>query len=125
MRIAAFLILALMIFANLTVKSRIPPFPKPWNIKEFVLPLREVTFDFVSFGSFLFFMGMFLPINYIILEATYYGMSPSLAQYLVSILNAASLFGRTIPGYIADKIGRYNMMVIMCLYVINGGRVNT
>jgi MFS family permease len=123
MRIAAFLILALMIFANLTVKSRIPPFPKPWNIKEFFLPLREVTYDFVSLGSFLFFMGMFLPINYIILEATYYGMRPSLAQYLVSILNAASLFGRTIPGYIADKIGRYNMMIIMCLYVINGGRV--
>jgi nitrate/nitrite transporter NarK len=117
MRIAAFLILALMIFANLTVKSRMPPHAKPWNIKEFFLPLKELTFDLVSFGSFLFFMGMFLPINYIILEATHYGMSPGLAQYLVSILNAASLFGRTVPGYVADKIGRYNMMVIMCLYV--------
>lgn len=42
-------------------------------------------------------------------------MRPSLAQYLVSILNAASLFGRTIPGFAADKIGRFNMLMIMCL----------
>lgn len=81
---------------------------------DFIMPLKETTFDLVAFGSFLFFMGMFLPINYIILEAVSYGMNPNLAQYLVSILNAASLFGRTLPGYIADKIGRYNMMVVMC-----------
>ena len=37
-------------------------------------------------------------------------MSPNLAQYLVSILNAASFFGRTMPGYIADKVGRFNTM---------------
>lgn len=47
-----------------------------------------------------------MPISFVILEARYYGMSPGLAQYLVTILNAASLFGRTIPGFLADKIGR-------------------
>lgn len=47
-----------------------------------------------------------VPISFVILEARYYGMSPGLAQYLVTILNAASLFGRTIPGFLADKIGR-------------------
>ena len=43
-------------------------------------------------------------------------MSTDLAQYMVAILNAASLFGRTIPGYLADKIGRFNMMVIMTAF---------
>lgn len=47
-----------------------------------------------------------MPISFVILEARYYGMSPGLVQYLVTILNAASLFGRTIPGFLADKIGR-------------------
>jgi MFS family permease len=117
MRSAAFLILFLMIIANLTITSRISPHKRPWHAMEFFMPLKEIGFDLVAFGSFLFFMGMFLPINYIILEATSYGMSTSISQYLVSILNAASLFGRTIPGYIADKIGRYNMMIIMCLCV--------
>ncbi|KAK0848485.1 hypothetical protein LTS02_014051 [Friedmanniomyces endolithicus] len=116
MRTGAFLILALMVVAILTVESRFPPSKKPWSIKDFVIPLKELTYDLVSLGSFLFFMGIFLPINYIILEAEHYGMDPSLAQYLVPILNAASLFGRTIPGFLADKIGRYNMMMIMCFF---------
>ncbi|KAK4539674.1 hypothetical protein LTR36_010437 [Oleoguttula mirabilis] len=116
MRTAAFLILALMIVANLTVKSRTPPFPKPWNFVDFLRPLKEVPFDLISLGAFLFFLGMFLPINYIILEASSHGMSTGFAQNLVSILNAASFFGRTIPGSFADKIGRFNMMVIMCFF---------
>ncbi|KAK5116888.1 hypothetical protein LTR62_006609 [Meristemomyces frigidus] len=137
-RISGFLILALMIVANLTVKSRVPPFKQPWSGMDFVRPLQEIPFDLVSrtismpstggrtrkltkhqqvsFGSFLFFLGMFLPINYIILEAEHYGMKPSLAQYMVPILNAASLFGRTIPGFLSDKIGRFNMMIIMCFF---------
>ncbi len=63
-------------------------------------------------------MGLFLPINYIILEGVHWGMSYELAQYLVPILNAASFFGRTIPGFVADKIGRFNMMFIMCIYTV-------
>lgn len=98
MRICAFLILGLMIVANLTVRSRIPPFPKPVNLMEFITPLRELPFVLTTLGSFLFFFGMFLPINYIILQAGSLGMSSNLSQYLVSILNAASLFGRTLPG---------------------------
>lgn len=113
MRTAAFLILFMMIIANLTITSRMPPFKKPFSAMEFVRPLKELPFDLVCAGAFVFFMGMFLPINYIIIEAGHYGMSPNLAQYLVSILNAASFFGRTLPGYVADKIGRFNMMFIM------------
>lgn len=74
------------------------------------------SFDLVSTGCFVFFLGMFLPFNYIILEAVHYGMSPNLAQYLPSILNAASIFGRTVPGYYADKIGRFNMMIVMSFF---------
>ncbi len=116
MRITAFLILFMLIIANLTIRSRISHRPTPFDVFEFVYRLREVGFDIVCFGSFIFFLGLFLPFNCIILEAIHYGMSPGLAQYLVSILNAASLFGRTIPGWIADKIGRYNMMFLTTVF---------
>ena len=43
MRICAFLILGLLIVANLTVKSRIPPHPKPVHLMDFVRPLQEVS----------------------------------------------------------------------------------
>lgn len=59
---------------------------------------------------------MFVPFNFIVVEAVAKGMSPRLANYLVSILNAASIFGRTIPNIIADKkAGRFNVMIVMSL----------
>ena len=112
MRDAAFLILGLLIYANLTVRSRIPPTPKPWSLMEFVSPLRELPYFLVVFASFLFFFGMFLPFNYIILYAEANGMSTRLAAYMLAVLNAVSIFGRTLPGWIADKFGRFNTMVI-------------
>jgi hypothetical protein len=59
-------------------------------------------------------MGLFLPFTFIILEATAKGMGASLAGYLVSILNGASVFGRTLPAYFADRfIGRFNILIAM------------
>ncbi|KAL8807126.1 MAG: hypothetical protein Q9200_004792, partial [Gallowayella weberi] len=111
MRSAAFLLLGLLIYANLTVRSRLPPSPKPWSLMEFIMPLREIPFFLTVFAAFLFFFGMFLPFTFIILSAQHDGMSTRLAAYLIPILNAVSIFGRTIPGYIADKTGRYNTMI--------------
>lgn len=60
--------------------------------------------------------GLFVPFTFIILEGTARGVSPNLAVYLVSILNAASVFGRTLPGWAADKFGRFNTMILMCCF---------
>jgi hypothetical protein len=76
------------IVANLTVKSRIPPHPKPLVLMEFITPLTELPFALLTLGSFLIFLGMFIPINFIILQALEQGMSQHLANYLISILNA-------------------------------------
>ncbi|MCJ1376027.1 hypothetical protein MMC20_007265 [Loxospora ochrophaea] len=112
MRTAAFIILALLIFGNLTVKSRIPPSPKPLRIMDFITPLTELPFALLVASAFIFFLGFFIPFNYIILSAAQYGMSPNLASYLISILNAASIFGRTFPGWLGDRYGRYNVLII-------------
>jgi MFS family permease len=61
-------------------------------------------------------MGLFIPFTFIILEATAKGMGASLAGYLVSILNGASIFGRTLPAYAADRfVGRFNIMIVMAI----------
>lgn len=58
MRICAFLILGLMVVANLTIVSRIPPRPTPVRPKDFVVPFKEVSFSLLALGSFLTFLGM-------------------------------------------------------------------
>lgn len=112
MRAAAFLILGLLIYANLTVKSRLPPQPKIWSFTDFIQPLGELPFLLTVLASFAFFFGMFLPFNFVILSAEYNGMGPNLAGYLLAVLNAVSIFGRTLPGFVADRLGRYNVMIV-------------
>ena len=74
--------------------------------------------------------GMFIPFTFIVVEAQSHGMSLRLANYLVPILNAArsviqhytrtyyeltlpSIIGRTVPNVVADKVGRFNVMIVM------------
>jgi MFS family permease len=88
MRICAFLILLLMVIANLTIKSRLRHQPKRFHVGQFIQPLKETPFVVVLISSFLFFLGVFLPFNYIVQMAIRNGMSASLANYLVSIISA-------------------------------------
>lgn len=89
LRISAFLILALLVFGNFTVKSRFPPSPKPLKIYQYFKPLTEVPYLLTTIASFLFYLGLFLPINYIQVQAIENGMSTHLASYIIPILNAA------------------------------------
>ena len=55
MRICAFLILALLILANLTVRSRIPPTRRPFSAMAFVRPLNSPTFSILAAAVFFFY----------------------------------------------------------------------
>lgn len=107
---------AVKIIANFTVTTRNKPFKKRPAAIDFILPLRELPYAITTFGCFLFFLGMFLPFTYIIVQAQADGMSTYLAGYLIAILNAVSFFGRIVPGYLGDKIGRYNVIIVMCFF---------
>lgn len=111
LRIVAFLFLALLSVASMTVKSRLPSRPKPLVLSEYTDAFKDPVYILVLVANFLFFWGMFLPFNFIILQALKAGMDPSLAEYLLPILNAISIFGRIIPGIMADKLGRFNVMI--------------
>jgi MFS family permease len=90
MRIAAFMILALLTIANLTVKTRTPPHRQaPMTLKEFFSPLVEKVYFLTVTSDFLFTFGLLIPINYLIVQAIAGGMSADLANYLIPILNAA------------------------------------
>ena len=60
MRICAFFILALLLFANLTVTSRIEPTRRPFSVMAFIRPLKEPSFALLTSAIFLFYWGMFV-----------------------------------------------------------------
>ncbi|GFF51924.1 probable transporter MCH4 [Aspergillus udagawae] len=115
LRTAAFLILGLQIVAILTVRPRTKPMPKKMPTGRFAAPFREFPFVLLLLGIFVLTYGIFIPIDYLAVQGFQEAhMSEEMAQYLVSIFNAASLFGRLVAGYGADRIGRWNMFIIAC-----------
>jgi nitrate/nitrite transporter NarK len=89
MRIAAFIILFLLIIANVTVKSRFPAEAQNLTKTELLRPFQELKMLAIIAGNFLFTFGVFVPITFIVVDATENGMSTELAGYLLAILNAA------------------------------------
>lgn len=91
MRTSAFLILFLLIIANITVRQRIKHHKlasaaaKP----DYLAPFREVPMVFLMTGFFLITFGIFIPIDYIVVEANAAGVSSHIRGYIVPILNAA------------------------------------
>ncbi|RDW59587.1 hypothetical protein BP6252_12674 [Coleophoma cylindrospora] len=109
-RTVAFIQLPLLLTCCLTIRA-----PKSHGPKEkLALNFRCVldpTLILLAIGLFFVYLGLFTLFFYITSYATSLGLDDNLAYYLISILNAASLFGRILPGLLADRIGAYNVMV--------------
>ncbi|KAJ3496251.1 hypothetical protein NLG97_g2800 [Lecanicillium saksenae] len=114
MRTCAFVNLFLLAIANLTVRCFQPPVPKKITGAQLAKPFREVDYLLVMAGFFCLTYGVFVPLNYLPVQAASTGMDPNLVQYLLPILNAASLFGRLFAGFMGDKMGRFNIFIGCC-----------
>jgi MFS family permease len=89
MRAVAFMFLGMLGVSNLTIRSRLEPRRKKFVFVDWVRPFwADSAFAITTAASWFFFFGMFLPFTYVILQAQQQGMDPSLAQYLIPILNA-------------------------------------
>ena len=77
--------------------------------------IRSPVFISICVGFGLGFLGLFNPFFYISSYAASHGASAQTSFYMISIMNAATLFGRVIPGIVADRVGHYNVMVFVLL----------
>jgi MFS family permease len=66
-------------------------------------------------GLTICYFGFFTPFFFVTSYSTSLGHS-SISFYLVSILNGASSFGRIIPGYLADRAGVFNTLILFGLF---------
>ncbi|CZS88694.1 related to monocarboxylate transporter 2 [Rhynchosporium graminicola] len=120
-RILGFILLFLLILANLLVRSRLPRKPMA-SFKsvspEFSLFYKDMPFALVSLGIFLTEWGIFVPLTYITSYSTSHGQSSAFGFQIIAILNAGSFFGRFGAGLAADVIGRVNTLILgigMCI----------
>jgi MFS family permease len=67
-------------------------------------------------AMFVTYFGVFAPIFYLPSFATDQGFSITLAFYTASIVNGASFVGRIIPGFVADKYGKFNCCIVAMIF---------
>ncbi|ORY78994.1 major facilitator superfamily domain-containing protein [Protomyces lactucae-debilis] len=73
---------------------------------------KSKTLWYCAAGYFILSIGMLSPMFYIGTFAKVNGMSDHLSFYLLSMLNTASIPGRTICGWLADRYGRMNALCV-------------
>jgi MFS family permease len=108
-RIVAFMSLPFLAFACFAIKPRLPPRKTNFFI---AAALKDRTFILLVVSLFVMLFGMFTPLFYIPSYAVSRGIDPTLASYMVALINAASTPGRIIPGILSDKFGKLNMYAI-------------
>ena len=112
-RVMALICFFLLVTACLLVKNRLPSKPAT---RENILPdlrmFRDPVFTLATIGIFFCDIGIFIPITYISSYALDNGMSNAISYQILAILNAGSVFGRWLPGFAADYIGRFNTIII-------------
>ncbi|KAF1920760.1 major facilitator superfamily domain-containing protein [Ampelomyces quisqualis] len=120
LRILGFVFLACFTFGNILMKARIPPtaaakkkaiisFSIYGDLRLSLLTMSVFGFEIVLFGA----LGI-LP-TYATLSTNF---PPNTSFYLISVLNGVSCLGRLLPGYVADKIGRFNTLFIMIIFTL-------
>ncbi|KAK9376094.1 major facilitator superfamily domain-containing protein [Lipomyces chichibuensis] len=111
MRACGFLVLSLLVIANLTVTSNVTPRGKwiPLYPRDLLVHFKDINYVLLVTAFASGFFGFMLPFTYIVSNGIFHGIDENLANYLVSFLNAASIFGRILPSIMADKVGHYNM----------------
>lgn len=115
MRIIGFMGLVCLAFAWTVMKPRLPPSLDlsngGWRTAKLVDPsaFKHPAYTFFVLGCTLILFGLYTPFTFADIFTDYYQLPAS--GYYLSFLNAASLFGRTIPGFLSDRFGRFNTVL--------------
>ncbi|KAF4342649.1 monocarboxylate transporter 2 [Fusarium beomiforme] len=108
----------LLAIANGLCTTPFPPLSKASRTAKKDLPgsgisgFKSLPWGFFVLGCFFTMWGLFAPLNYLPEMASLHGYK-DFAVYTLAIANAGSIVGRIVPGWVSDKIGQFNTMVIV------------
>lgn len=124
-RILGFILLGVSVPANLWIRARLPPRKNVGSVPDdrrwytkfaSVLPdfriLRDKRFALAAVGIFFMEWGLFIPLTFIVSYAAAKGQNATSSYTLLSLLNAGSVVGRFLPGVMADRFGRFNIILV-------------
>jgi MFS family permease len=111
-RVIAFILLGTAPIPLIFMRPRVPP---PRQKRAFLdnSAFTDIPFVLCGIASFFTFLGLYVPFFYIQLYSIRFNIaSNDFSAYLVTLLNAGSVFGRLLPNFIADYVGSMNMLIV-------------
>lgn len=113
-RAVAFVCLTTFTIAVLLIHHRLPTRPLKFSsVRPDFSAFRNGAFVFTSAGVFFLEWGLFIPFSYITSFALDHQQASGFSYMLISLLNVGGILGRWIPAYYADRLGRFNMLIIV------------
>ncbi|KAH7139533.1 major facilitator superfamily domain-containing protein [Dendryphion nanum] len=120
LRIVGFIFAFCFIIGNILIKGRIKPSHNAK--KQAIISLSifgDLRFSLFTISVFGFEVVLFGALGILPTYATLStDFSPDTGFYLIALLNGVSCLGRVLPGYLADRIGRFNTLFIMIVFTL-------
>ncbi|KAL2863982.1 major facilitator superfamily domain-containing protein [Aspergillus lucknowensis] len=109
MRTIGIISVVLCTLACLLLKTRLPPNTKAGMAVD-LKALRETNYALTALAVWLVEFAVFIPYGYIVSYGLYAGIWETVSYQLCIFLNVGAIPGRALPGILADKLGRFNIM---------------
>ncbi|KAH6722098.1 major facilitator superfamily domain-containing protein [Leptodontidium sp. MPI-SDFR-AT-0119] len=116
-KIITLISMVLCAFSNIFIKGRIT-LGRTSSARRDLRILAHPTFALTVLGVFLLEFALFVPLTYINPYCISKGFAPSFYSLVLPVLNVGSLFGRLLPGYLADKYGRFNAAIVAIILTV-------
>lgn len=111
LRISAFIMLPLLALSFLVVKVPYSTGPKVVKKLDFSI-MKSRVLVLTGIGMFFVYLGLFTPFFYVTPYALSIGIDSNTSFYMISVINGTSLFGRVLPGILADRYGAFNLAIL-------------
>jgi MFS family permease len=119
-RVLGFLALATLLVPIFFMRQRVKP-PRARALIDTTV-FKDIPFMLFVVGAMIGFIGLYTVLFYLSFFGDSQGYTDtSMSFYIIPILNAASVFGRTLPNALSDKIGPFNVILpgaIICCILI-------
>jgi MFS family permease len=120
LRIIALVFLVCLTISNLLMKARLPPSPAAKKKALVSLSIfSNLPYALFTVCTFCFELVLFGGIGILPTYVTMSGDFPAdTGFYLISVLNGVAFIGRILPGILADRVGRFNTLVILMVFTL-------
>lgn len=123
MRIIGFLSTALIIVGNVLIRPnpRLARTVDPANGKKKLIDLSAFSskaFTLITVTMFAMEFVIFGATGLLPIYATVAGYPDDASFYVISVMNAASFFGRSLPGLAGDFFGPFNVLTLMLIFTM-------